>query len=280
MRRTPHTLEAILTGPMVALDSAPGWSARRPTRVTPNGLSPRRAPMAITLPRAGSTARAPNHGAPLPTTAGRAPPFACFRRVRCFPGQLTLSLDMDSTGTFESGRLRWLQLAELHRGQTLLQINYIGGNAAGDLWRLVDSTGSHSLGVQQPTRTAGCMRHITLTSAATYSANVVANDGSMTTVTGTLINPSGGQGSPPKSSCSINNVAGGEQWRQLDGLLEQFQRDQCDQHREGTASNQCPDSLLPCVPRPIGERHHRMNRMPGSGLSEETDENPPQRFTP
>jgi hypothetical protein len=76
-------------------------------------------------------------------------------------------------------------------GQTLLQINYIGANAAGS-YASVDGTGAHSLGVAYTD--GGLHAHITLTSATTYSGSLIANDGSMATFSGALINPAGGQG--------------------------------------------------------------------------------------
>jgi hypothetical protein len=111
-----------------------------------------------------------------------------FSQGALVPGQI-FSVDMDN-GYVESNDAVGFNLQN-SSGQTLLQINYIGANAAGS-YASVDGTGAHSLGVAYTD--GGLHAHITLTSATTYSGSLIANDGSMATFSGALINPAGGQG--------------------------------------------------------------------------------------
>jgi endoglucanase len=120
--------------------------------------------------------------------AGTGTAVRVFAAGALVPGQV-FSVDMDN-GYVESGDSVGFNLQN-SSGQTLLQINYIGGNAASS-YASLDGTGAHSLGVAYTD--GGLHAHITLTSATTYSASLIANDGSMANVSGTLINPSGGQG--------------------------------------------------------------------------------------
>jgi len=113
------------------------------------------------------------------------------------------SLDFDN-GYVEAGDSVGFDLQN-SSGQTLLEINYIGANAAGS-YGSIDGTGAHSLGVSYTD--GGLHAHITLTSATTYSATLVANTGSMANFNGTLINPSGGQGIT-QIQLFDNNVAAG-----------------------------------------------------------------------
>jgi endoglucanase len=120
--------------------------------------------------------------------AGTGTAVRVFSAGALVPSQV-FSVDMDN-GYVEAGDSVGINLQN-SSGQTLLQVNYVGGNAAGD-YAYVDSGGSHSLGVAYTD--GGLHAHITLTSATTYSGSLIANDGSIGSFSGTLINPSGGQG--------------------------------------------------------------------------------------
>jgi len=121
----------------------------------------------------------------------------------------TFSLDMDN-GYVESGSSVGFDLQNTS-GQTLLEINYIGANPGGS-YGSIDGTGAHSLGV--PYTDGGVHAQITLTSASTYSASLKPTSGSVVNFSGTLLDPSGGQGIAQVRLFDANVAAGnsGANW--------------------------------------------------------------------
>ena len=101
----------------------------------------------------------------------------------------TFAIDMDN-GYIESGDSVGFDLQN-SSGQTLVEISYVGFNAAGS-YGSVDATGAHSLGV--PYTADGLHVEITLASNAAYSVSLTPAGGSEVQTNGTLISPSGGQG--------------------------------------------------------------------------------------
>jgi len=125
-------------------------------------------------------------------------------------------LDMDN-GYVESADSVGFDLQNAS-GQTLLEINYIGMNPGGS-YGSIDGTGTHSLGV--PYTDKGVHARITLTSATTYSASLTPAGGTTVNVTGTLINPAGGQGIT-QIRLFDNNVAAGNTGSHWDVFWNNF----------------------------------------------------------
>ena len=138
-------------------------------------------------------------------TASAVRPFASGNLVT---GQ-TFSVNMDN-GWVEAGDSVGFDLQN-SSGQTLLEISYVGFNAASS-YGSTDGTGPHSLGV--PYTDGGVHVEITLTSATTYSATMTPVGGSTVSFSGTLINPAGGQGISQVRLFNANAAAGnsGSHW--------------------------------------------------------------------
>ena len=126
------------------------------------------------------------------------------------------TLDMDN-GYVEAGGSVGFNLQNAS-GQTLMQINYIGMNPGGS-YGSIDGAGAHSLGV--PYTDGGVHILITLTSTTTYSASLKPAGGSTVNVTGTLINPVGGQGIT-QIQLFDNNVAAGNTGSHWDVFWNNF----------------------------------------------------------
>lgn len=99
------------------------------------------------------------------------------------------SIDMDN-GWIEAGNSVGFDLQN-SSGQTMLEVSYIGFNAAGS-YSATDATGQHTLGV--PYTDGGLHVQITLTADTTYSATIIPAGGSPVAFNGNLMNPPGGQG--------------------------------------------------------------------------------------
>jgi aryl-phospho-beta-D-glucosidase BglC (GH1 family) len=128
----------------------------------------------------------------------------------------TFTLDMDN-GYVESSDTVGFDLQNTS-GQTLLEINYIGMNAAGS-YGSIDNTGAHSLGVSYTD--GGVHAKITLTSATTYSASLTPAGKATVNFSGTLINAAGGRGIT-QIRLFDNNVAAGNSGSHWDVFWNNF----------------------------------------------------------